>query len=762
MAIQTFWPLDGPTGWQTATAKEVSVRDAIRLTAVPHGPLALDDPADSLGGLLLPRGLAIATEKESIYLLNRTDPLQKAPNEKWGNGRCTKRWWLKQYDVDEETFNRLEMVNSYMPDTPPATDLCDAVPPTKGIGDSASATVSYYVGESYRFERMSNIAVLGRYLYLVAYKQVLIFDRYTLVLHQRWDWPNWEPIDVVVDGRYAYILDRRNGRVWRHIPKTDLDPSRDILIDKKAAADRWQRIGLDRDGRIYLLEKRFLLEADEVKTRLAIYSSQGEWLERVENADDVRQRFDKPIIWLDHKKRFTIPGVQKAFNLLNGDPVKIDPAEAVGQPPYQASGYWVGKALDSQIYQCQWHRLEVNVTALPAGAKIIVQTFTSSEKLDAATIDQQPDYLWDTNYTIIGQLQAPPQSAKPSLAEDLNPVRWHDVLVQSRQGQFLWLRVQLKSDGFDTPAVAGMRVHYPRDSYLSYLPAVFAADDESRWFLERYLSIIQREWDDLEQKIAEFGRYLDPKAVPEGAPMDFLAYWLALTLPGMWDAEQKRNLLTAVPSIYRDRGTLGALKKFIQIYLQNLTTLSPDVQGAYPQIVEGFQERQQMLLSQAQTTVIDRTGPLWGPQMVGRLQLDVYAEADKVRLVSTGDPERDIFHEYAHRFRVFVPANWIRTDMDERLLKQAIDSEKPAHTQYDLCLVEPRFRVGLQSTVGIDTIIGDYPLARLAGNEIQQTSPSRPPRHRLGYDMVLAACDDDRLDPPIIGTTRLGLGDALI
>jgi hypothetical protein len=76
-------------------------------------------------------------------------------------------------------------------------------------------------------------------------------------------------------------------------------------------------------------------------------------------------------------------------------------------------------------------------------------------------------------------------------------------------------------------------------------------------------------------------------------------------------------------------------------------------------------------------------------------------------------------------------------------------------------LVEPRFRVGLQSTVGLDTIIGDYPVARLACRHDTNAPPSRAPRHRLGYDTILSA-------PPATGPhlhltpgTRVGIDTTL-
>jgi hypothetical protein len=61
----------------------------------------------------------------------------------------------------------------------------------------------------------------------------------------------------------------------------------------------------------------------------------------------------------------------------------------------------------------------------------------------------------------------------------------------------------------------------------------------------------------------------------------------------------------------------------------------------------------------------------------------------------------------------------------------------PAHLRYDLCLVEAGFRVGIQSTVGFDTIIGDLPAWRLP-SEPDLSAPSLPPLNRLGYGTFLS------------------------
>ena len=130
--------------------------------------------------------------------------------------------------------------------------------------------------------------------------------------------------------------------------------------------------------------------------------------------------------------------------------------------------------------------------------------------------------------------------------------------------------------------------------------------------------------------------------------------------------------------------------------------------------------------------------------MIGRLQLDEFSREGEVRLVSIGDPQHELFQAYAHRFRVFVPAAWVRTAQAESMVRRALNAEKPAHTSYDLCLVEPRLRVGVQCTVGLDTIVGDVPLTYLACLDKDCVvnageAPSRPPHGLLGYDTVLAA-----------------------
>jgi phage tail-like protein len=383
------------------------------------------------------------------------------------------------------------------------------------------------------------------------------------------------------------------------------------------------------------------------------------------------------------------------------------------------------------------------MSAFPAGTRLVISTYSNADP----TLPFGP--LWQKSYEAVG-----------TFGQDVNPST--DFLIQSRPGQYLWLKIEMFGDGYGTPQIDGMRVHFPRQSYLVHLPAIYS-EESNRWFLERFLSIFQTEWDELEATINRSAALFDPAAVTEqNGSLQNLANWLALRLEGEWNQEQKRRLLQAVASYYPRRGTPDGLRTFVQVYLQNMTSLPAELQSSFPVLIEGFRRRrvESFLMEGSnidsspeskksetdssqraqQVNSVPRT--LWGPGQVGRMQLNRYSRAGEARLVATGDPQLELFHEYAHRFQVFVPSAWICTADDERRLRRALDAEKPAQTAYELFLVEPRFRVGIQSTIGLDTILGDIPSIRLASTDAELNEaipPSQSPRGRLGYDTVLTA-----------------------
>lgn len=394
---------------------------------------------------------------------------------------------------------------------------------------------------------------------------------------------------------------------------------------------------------------------------------------------------------------------------------------------FRTAGTWYAGPLDSGLPGCQWHRLQVWTADLPPSTAVVVATFTSEDRTTPVA-DLQPE-AWSVEPSLTGSVPRP-GAARPGPA---------DLLIQSPPGRYLWVRLQLSGNGAASPRVRQVVVHYPRNSYLRYLPAVFGSSDAGRAFLERFLSIPQTEWDDLRRRISMTARYFDPRAVPEEG-LDYLGSWLDATFEPGWTADQRRRVLTVLPSIRAERGTVRAVQVMGGVYLRNIAGDAVDGIPGYPYLVEGFRRRQLM----RSAGVPLGHGRVGDAEVARRLRLGTTSRIGGRRLVPAGDPAMDVFTAHAHRVLAVVPSGWISTAAQQNCLERGLRVELPAHVQTEIRLVDPFFQLDAQSTLGVDTVAGPQPGVRLAsplssGTALSGAAPpsARPPRCRLGYDTVL-------------------------
>ena len=94
--------------------------------------------------------------------------------------------------------------------------------------------------------------------------------------------------------------------------------------------------------------------------------------------------------------------------------------------------------------------------------------------------------------------------------------------------------------------------------------------------------------------------------------------------------------------------------------------------------------------------------------------LGTTAVLDASDLIRGEDFGAPLFEETAHRLRVRLHRAQAGR-LDE--VRAVIESEKPAHVAYDVCLIEPRFRLGFQARLGIDAVVGGPPPAGRLGDE---------------------------------------------
>ena len=206
--------------------------------------------------------------------------------------------------------------------------------------------------------------------------------------------------------------------------------------------------------------------------------------------------------------------------------------------------------LDGKQPDCVWHRLMLDACIPPEGS-VTIASRTANE---------------------LGLLQYAPWCSEPPIhrrAEGSEvpfvPKRkaadsgtW-ELLFQRAKGRYLQLRVAVIARGRSTPRLFALRAYYPRFSYLEhYLPAVYRDDEQSAWFLDRFLANEEGTLTALEDKIASVQMLFDVRSAPPGV-LEWLAGWLGVVLDPAWDERRRRLFIKHAMELFQFRGTIRGL-----------------------------------------------------------------------------------------------------------------------------------------------------------------------------------------------------------
>jgi phage tail-like protein len=367
------------------------------------------------------------------------------------------------------------------------------------------------------------------------------------------------------------------------------------------------------------------------------------------------------------------------------------------------TGHFITETIDSGIEDCPWDRITL-IGSIPEGASVKVECFTAARRDDLET--PLPNPQDGPPFTFVGEAQKPSRQAL--IVDDFT------CLVQAQPGQYLRLKVSFRSGGQSTPVVSAVRIFFPRQSYLQYLPAVYQQDDESRDFLDRFLSIFQATFDQFDATIDSVWRLFDPDSVPPQL-FDWLAAWLQFPTDPAWELAKKRTMLKRAVTDYRKRGTVAGLTQAVSDYAGFVDGVA---------IVEHFRLRKWPLLSVA--APLGGGARLWGRQFYRRLQVGTNSHVGAFSLTGRPEPAAEANDWGANEFSVFFPADPYNPAEATAKVAAVVEREKPAHTRAYYVPVLPRFRVGVQATIGVDTRVGGHTQLVLGSLS------------RLGYDAILA------------------------
>jgi phage tail-like protein len=373
-------------------------------------------------------------------------------------------------------------------------------------------------------------------------------------------------------------------------------------------------------------------------------------------------------------------GVQGSVLVSAGDAAALAVLQA-GQA-FVTSGVLTSGPIHVSGGQNAWHSLHAATGDLPAGAHVRFYVRTSDDTV------AQPF---------------------PSAAWSEKPLDATDLYIGGAPARYLWVAVAFTGKGTQSPVLSEIEVRFDQKTYFPYLPAIYDNPGTTREFFGRLVALFESFNVENENALALLPELFDPTAI--GADyLPWLASWIAARLDQHWTVAIQRQAVAEAYQRYARRGTVAGLKQAIEFETGLNVLIEEPIQNASWWALPA--DPCCGVVSPPDGMDTGNAGELGVTTMLADGSPDgavvgSTAVLDHSRILNAEDYGLPLFDEVAHRFCVYLYRG--AQNAQRAKVASVVDREKPAHTVYHLCAVEPRMAVGFQARVGIDTVVGGPP-----------------------------------------------------
>ena len=310
--------------------------------------------------------------------------------------------------------------------------------------------------------------------------------------------------------------------------------------------------------------------------------------------------------------------------------------------------------LDSREKDMEWHRMTFSFDSQGV-VPYELTVFTSNTRFlndakepgDLNQLIKAPDYSFEEKL----------ERMAPYIRKQ--ETRTRDFLLYGVTGRYLWIGVEIFSRGSLGGKLGHLKVYFPKQSFVTYLPEIYQTGDSGR-FLERYLAVFQTIHEDMNQRIREVPDLLDVDST-KGEYLTWLAGWLHIAGSYMWSENQLRLLMKNALSLYKKRGTREGILEFIRLYT-----------GGEAYLVEFY-------------------------------QIEPY-----LAVAGLKESLSKLYGVSPYTFQVILKKEWVPTQKDYKSLVRVLEEIKPAQMEADLVVLEPYLFLGSHVYLGINSALSEY------------------------------------------------------
>lgn len=325
---------------------------------------------------------------------------------------------------------------------------------------------------------------------------------------------------------------------------------------------------------------------------------------------------------------------------------------------------FISRVLDSQEIEMHWHRLHLSMGGADhAVFRLSVYANNENSLIYEGERIKLSQFIRQEDLPVEDKLAA----MEPYRQKQVTGTE--DVLLHEVAGRYLWIAVEVYGQQNMKVLLSDIRISFPMQTWMNYLPEIYQETDYENTFLQRFLGIFQTIYEDREEYITNIAQYFNVDST--GMEMlRLMAGWLDIRESYIWSEEQLRRLLQNAVHMYKKRGTRQGIMEFVKLYT-----------GEEPFIVENHQ----------------------------------------VKGFRRGEAHSSMEYLYGknpYEFVVLVREECLHSAREEKTLRRIIEDVKPAHMQMRLITLKPYFFLGVYTYLGVNSVLGQYKDMSLDGHAV--------------------------------------------
>jgi phage tail-like protein len=345
-------------------------------------------------------------------------------------------------------------------------------------------------------------------------------------------------------------------------------------------------------------------------------------------------------------------------------------------------GIYISKPIDSQTSKTRWHRLLLEGD-FETGTQVDFQYYVSEDKLSNDKIMKLSSRDW---FNCVSKSSAIQGNKKRDA-----------LFIDNIQGRYLWFKIILSGNEILSPVVKSVTIFFTRVSYLDYLPGIYQENSVSKGLLDRFLAIFESIFYDIDFTIDHISRYFDTYKTPPEF-LSWLGSWLDVSIDEDWPEDKKRLFIRNAVSMYKKRGTREGLELSIELFT-----------GQKPFIVEIFQAFNECTGNISQSCINEKAISEPAQERIFFPPNDLLVKDCLENKDARDDIEEELLINTLYgteRFSFHVLL--ANPDLDataQSRIRRIIDEQKPAHTSYELKVLEPFFNLDMHTYLEINTVV---------------------------------------------------------